>query len=120
MSYEPTNWKAGDTVTSVKLNKLEQGVARAGVLVVGIDDETGALDKTWQEIHDAGFTVVKHDNVHGTIIGYVTMVGQGDGVYALEIWEDEDYITCITNSADGYPIAQAPGSNPNLDPTTPT
>ena len=26
MSYEPTNWKAGDTVTSTKLNKMEQGI----------------------------------------------------------------------------------------------
>lgn len=29
MSYEPTNWKAGDTVTSAKLNKLENGLAAA-------------------------------------------------------------------------------------------
>lgn len=27
MSYTPTNWKAGDTVTSTKLNKMEQGIA---------------------------------------------------------------------------------------------
>lgn len=30
MSYTPTEWKAGDTVTSAKLNKLEQGVASSG------------------------------------------------------------------------------------------
>ena len=30
MSYTPTTWKAGDTVTSAKLNKLEQGVAAGG------------------------------------------------------------------------------------------
>lgn len=29
MSYEPTNWKTGDVVTSEKLNKLEEGVAEA-------------------------------------------------------------------------------------------
>ena len=29
MSYEPTNWKTGDVVTSAKLNKLEEGVAEA-------------------------------------------------------------------------------------------
>lgn len=35
MSYEPTNWKSGDVVTSAKLNKLEQGVADAcGGLIV--------------------------------------------------------------------------------------
>lgn len=26
MSYEPTNWKSGDKVTSTKLNKIEQGI----------------------------------------------------------------------------------------------
>ena len=27
MSYTPTTWKSGDTVTSAKLNKIEQGIA---------------------------------------------------------------------------------------------
>lgn len=30
MSYTPTNWVTGDTVTATKMNKLEQGVANAG------------------------------------------------------------------------------------------
>lgn len=30
MAYEPTQWKAGDTVTSAKLNKMEQGIAASG------------------------------------------------------------------------------------------
>lgn len=30
MSYTPTNWKAGDVVTSAKLNKMEQGIAASG------------------------------------------------------------------------------------------
>ena len=30
MSYEPTNWKDGDLVTSAKLNKMEQGIAASG------------------------------------------------------------------------------------------
>lgn len=30
MAYEPTNWKAGDVVTSAKLNKMEQGIAASG------------------------------------------------------------------------------------------
>lgn len=34
MSYEPTNWQAGDIVTSAKLNKLEQGLANLNILVV--------------------------------------------------------------------------------------
>ena len=50
MSYEPTNWKSGDVVTSAKLNKLEQGVASSGGVLVVHTDENGVLDKTWQEI----------------------------------------------------------------------
>lgn len=29
MSYDPTQWKSGDVVTSAKLNKMEQGIAAA-------------------------------------------------------------------------------------------
>lgn len=38
MAYTPTTWNRGDTVTSTKLNKLEQGVANAGGIcpIVGI------------------------------------------------------------------------------------
>ena len=120
MSYTPTNWKAGDTVTSAKLNKLEQGVAGAGVLVVSLDNETGALDKTWQEIHDAGFAVVKYGTVFGTLIKYVAMIGQVDEGYILQFGENEDYITCVTDSADGYPIVQTPdNSEPSPGDATP-
>ena len=120
MSYEPTNWKAGDTVTSAKLNKLEQGVAGAGVLVVGMDDETGALDKTWQEIHDAGFAVVKLNSMVATAIGYVSMIGQSNGGYVVQIWIDEGSMLCATNSADGYPVMQdSDPTEPDSDPTIP-
>jgi hypothetical protein len=30
MSYTPTTWQTGDTITAEKLNKLENGVANAG------------------------------------------------------------------------------------------
>ena len=30
MSYTPTTWVTGDTVTATKLNKMEQGIANAG------------------------------------------------------------------------------------------
>lgn len=59
MAYEPTNWKAGDVVTSAKLNKLEQGVAGAGgtggVFIVHRTEssEEFRLDKTWLEILSA-------------------------------------------------------------------
>ena len=62
MSYEPTNWKTGDVVTSAKLNKLEQGVAGAGggdfvkvdVAIENIDGQfVPSLSKTFDEIASA-------------------------------------------------------------------
>lgn len=58
MSYEPTNWKTGDVVTSAKLNKLEQGVVNSGgflkvTLSHDVQTQVDTMDKTWQEIHDA-------------------------------------------------------------------
>lgn len=88
MSYTPTQWKAGDTVTSAKLNKMEQGIAGgANILIAHIiettqeaDDggssgpelrstststpsvPTARLDKTAKEILDADFTFVVTDS----------------------------------------------------------
>jgi len=66
MSYEKQTWQTGDTVTSAKLNHMEDGIASAGgggtgggVLIVGINMQTMTLDKTWQEIHDADMAFLK-------------------------------------------------------------
>lgn len=57
MSYEPTTWKAGDTVTSAKLNKLEQGVASSGGVVMPTyttsDGEIFTCDTEFLTIIDA-------------------------------------------------------------------
>ena len=55
MSYTPTTWVTGDTITATKLNKMEQGIAGAGagdiLFDIGVAD--GVLDKTWTEIYTA-------------------------------------------------------------------
>lgn len=56
MSYTPTNWNTGDTITASALNKIENGIANAGggggdFFVVTESD--GVLDKTWTEIYTA-------------------------------------------------------------------
>ena len=43
MSYEPTNWKSGDKVTSTRLNKIEQGIQ-------GNDEEITALKEGLSDI----------------------------------------------------------------------
>ena len=57
MSYEPTNWKDGDLVTSAKLNKIEQGIANGvefEVVNMQCDFDSGfiSLDKTVGEINN--------------------------------------------------------------------
>lgn len=58
MSYTPTNWQSGDIITSAKLNKMEQGIANGGgVLLVTAsqDNISGGLicDKTGDEVKTA-------------------------------------------------------------------
>lgn len=97
MSYEPTNWKKGDVVTSEKLNKIENGIAAVGVLVCTADAETGSLNHTWQEIHDAGFAVLRdsYDVITVSMIAYDAEMGYG------VVFGNNTY---LTETADGYPV----------------
>lgn len=92
MSYTPTNWKAGDTVTSAKLNKIEQGIVNAGganILVTNCNlDSSNAsggtrsagsasgssaprLDKTLGEILNADFVIVKAVENNELMYGFI-------------------------------------------------
>ena len=77
MAYTPTTWTTGDTVTATKMNKIENGIANAGgVLVCNTnwdgDVEEYVLDKTAQEIYDAilGGTPVYIKYQYGTMSDY--------------------------------------------------
>lgn len=63
MSYTPTTWANGDTITAEKMNNIEQGIVNAssggssvvnvGVTVTsGNQEVTFTLDKTWAEINE--------------------------------------------------------------------
>jgi len=66
MTYNPTTWKAGDTVTSAKLNKMEQGIANSGGMMVVHMSNENILDKTWQEIYDAMPNVIIYASYENT------------------------------------------------------
>ena len=59
MTYTPTTWTTGDTITASALNKIEQGIADAGGgaggLVVNVMSVDGTLtmDATYAEIYEA-------------------------------------------------------------------
>lgn len=119
MSYTPTTWATGDTVTAALLNKMEQGISDAssgggggGAFVV--HDSNGTLDKTWQEIATASASSV-----------IVCALGDTSDLtvnYMSALWgEEEDYgvafiaiepdanppfqgLYYTTDSASGYPV----------------
>lgn len=109
--YTPTEWKKGDIVTSEKLNKLEQGVANAvlvaNTIVTGEDpDLTFTLDKTWQEIADADFCVIRSteeisEETSYVIFDCVARAGTESGTYTVAGMSGSGY---ATDSPDGYPI----------------
>lgn len=99
MSYEPTVWKDGDLVTSAKLNKLEQGVANCGGILIVHADENGRLDKTWQEIYDADLAVI---SLIGKDMKFNTlpMVGVNNNIYTV----DAQVERFNASAPDDYPI----------------
>lgn len=109
MSYEPTNWKDGDLVTSAKLNKIEQGIAAGGGVLI-VHDEDGTLDKTWQEIYDADFAVISHIEDGQKIIYPINHIGVNktnmfvvdtiQGVLSFSASTPDDYPT-FDNSEEG-------------------
>lgn len=85
MSYTKTTWASGDTITSAKLNKIEQGIydasgtGESSIFVVNNVDDT--LDKTALEIQSA--------ITSGKIVEILAEVSNGN--YAV------DYVTGFTS-----------------------
>ena len=58
MSYTPTTWQTGDTITAEKLNNMESGIEKAvNPFIVTCtptaQDFSGTMDKTPEEIDEA-------------------------------------------------------------------
>ena len=108
MSYEPTNWQAGDTVTSAKLNKLEQGVASTnggGILIV--HEDSGILDKTWAELFAAETPmVVLSTGLIDINWSFVVDVFNDDGTYCVTVNGSNGIIDYTTDSENGYPFTE--------------
>ena len=115
MSYTKHTWTDGELVTAAKLNNIENGIEEAssgggsggGVLVVGvtIDGNTATLDKTWQQIADADFAVLKGE-VGNTAYSIETLsaYGAGEGTYWVHFGGPDGELPDLNaSSADGYP-----------------
>ena len=79
MSYTPTQWQAGDVITSSKLNKLENGVASSnGVMFVQLVEQIDKLELMMpaSELYQAlqnGFVMVYQTINSRTELYYITM-----------------------------------------------
>lgn len=102
MSYEPTNWKTGDVVTSTKLNKLEEGVANAGMVVpvFTIDEQQNiTCNMTFAEISEAiasgrvAYAQFKYANIAEEFNCYGLLGAYEGGVNFTNIAVAEDHVS---------------------------
>lgn len=78
MSYEPTNWKKGDKVTSTRLNKIEQGIQ-------GNDTE---LTSVKEDLQDLDGEVVKTVNGIAPTSGNINVTVDADAVIDAQSMAD--------------------------------
>ena len=127
MSYTPTNWKAGDTVTSAKLNKIEQGIVSAGganILVANCNldssntsgDPPGgtrsaasvtipSLDKTLGKMLNADFVIVKMAYDDTLTYGFIAGIqySEEDQIYDINVFTGVSHLYFIAQSESDYP-----------------
>lgn len=114
MAYTPTNWQSGDTITSARLNKIEQGIASGGGGLLVTATQSGqymVLDKTAGEILDvfgAGGSVVLSTDMDGTS-GFASLMGAiaNDGVmqFMFAVMSNEPF---YATSENDYPSTEQP------------
>lgn len=110
MAYEPTTWASGDTITSTKLNKIEQGIANGGgvFLVNGSTDNSGTvtLDKTAGEIWSAlqnGIVLCRYLREDETILDLCAYATNNEFGYTFRFY----YMGSVAaSSANDYPYNQ--------------
>lgn len=125
MSYTPTTWANGDTITAQKMNNIEQGIVAAssgggGVVVVSGEWDAGettfTLDKTYNELKalllSGAVVVLREENDNGVASRFLSQCSLTNGAYyALFMLADFGSggtfetiaVPYITDSADGYP-----------------
>ena len=121
MSYTPTQWSAGDTVTSAKLNKMEQGIANAGganILVAHISISNSdpapkiipTLDKTVGEILNADFIFVRMQRENETTHSYIYSITYDEG-YRLIMDDGTNLYAETENDYPALDIQEVGGDN---------
>lgn len=84
------------------------GSSGGGVLVVHQNADTGALDKTWQEIHDAGFAVLSIDVSDGGYegVGFASIISIGMFGDSYSVTFAGNGLTFSASAASDYPAPE--------------
>lgn len=99
----------GTEIALIKALGGNGGGSGGGVTVVTFDFDTGTLDKTWQELFDATFSVIRISQPDTMMLYYVQYVferaplGGGDTEYVVQASFLTNVIEFVASSASGYP-----------------
>lgn len=107
MAYNPHTWVDGETITTAKLNTIENGIANAGGVLKVTLSSSGVLDKTWQEIYDAGFAVLDNNGD----ISVLNSISAYSGEYMVVFSRSSSLSEFSTDSANGYPESTSSGGS---------
>ena len=96
MSYTPTTWTSGDTITASKLNKIEQGIAESGSgggwdIIIKVVGTLGGSNTTYTLLTD-GTAADLYDKLlaYDPVTCLVIIIG-GSGMY----FQAEPYVCTI-------------------------
>ena len=125
MSYTRNTWKSGDTVTSAKLNNMEDGIASSGAFIVHgtVSEDIITLDKTWREIYDAAqekyVGIILHPTEGVISIAPVLGVQTYESSFYVFTFQPAHEFTMVSFEAaseDGYPVMTMPVDNDDPEP----
>ena len=94
MSYTPTNWSTGDTITAEKLNKMESGIEKSFMVIGTTVGPSGiSVDLTYDECLG-----LLHDNYH--VVLAVGPANEGNFLYCQgQGYDPETGSKCIIFSS---------------------
>ena len=109
MSYTPTTWATGDTITAAGLNKMEQGIAGAGTVVIfpcfiNGDDDNRRI------VIDASVNDFVNASRAGNAVFAVGRLTDNDGGYDFDM--SVQFILLAVGTEYGNPIIQLYGYDP--------
>ena len=101
-------WRNEEELAAIAemFSNMAGGSSGGGVLVVHVDTDTYTLDKTWKEMHDSSFCVIKMSSSSSIVYAYVNNILKYNSEYIVVATMGGESASFTTNSADGYPVKE--------------